>query len=121
MAFSSDVAAPCRDTRDEIAKMRLLAPLAAIAALTLSLAACETYYAYGYVDGYYDDFYGPWYDGYWGPGDVFFYRTGPRDHFHRDDGGHFRHMTSGGGFHSFHARAAAPAARGGTTAAPRHG
>ena len=70
----------------------LIATLAASAAL--GLAACESdgyydggggfsagYYGHGpryvWYDGWYDNFYGPVYDGYWGPGGAFFYRTAP--------------------------------------------
>ena len=79
--------------------------------LGMSLGACETYdhpgpgpYAYGYVDGYYDDYYGPLYDGYWGPDDYFYYRTGATGDYLRDNDHHFRH-DSAQGFHSFHGRA----------------
>jgi hypothetical protein len=71
--------------------------LAAAAALTLS--ACSTYgddYAYGYPGhtyasemAYYDNAYGPLYDGYW-DGDVFYYRVTPSGAYVRDDARHFR-------------------------------
>jgi hypothetical protein len=97
---------------------KTLAAVAFAAATALSLAACETTpydhggYAYGYVDGFYDDAYGPWYDGYWGPDDVFYYRAGPSGDFRRDDAHHFRHDMAQG-FHTFHGRAGrAPAGHG---------
>lgn len=84
-----------------------------IAAATLPLAACATddyyggrgYASIGYSDGYYpysgyyDGFYGPVYDGYWGADDYFYYRSAPtarayirgdRDHFRRDNNGDTR-------------------------------
>lgn len=43
-------------------------------------------------DAYYDNHYGPIYDGYWsgGNGGVFNYRTDPSQPFQQDTGGHFR-------------------------------
>jgi len=91
----------------------------------IGLAACEEdYHHHGffaggdvaYADGYYDDFYGPFYDGYWGDGDVFHYRTARDGDFRRDDAHHFT-RTAGNGFHNFHVRAA-PAPR---TGSPRAG
>ncbi|MDE1917302.1 MAG: hypothetical protein KGJ57_14660 [Sphingomonadales bacterium] len=76
---------------------------------TVPLAACEEdgyggVYSYGpgpyAYDGYYDGYYGPIYDGYWGSDNYFYYRHGAgdrayirggRDHFSRsipDRGGH---------------------------------
>jgi hypothetical protein len=84
--------------------------LVAAAAAAVSLGACMDMghhggpYAGGYVDGYYDNSYGNLYDGYWGDGDVFYYRTGANDTFHRDDAHHFRH-DSVQGFQTFHAHA----------------
>ena len=102
-----------------------LAPLAiAVAAVSLSLAACETsmghgdHYAYGYADGYYDDAYGPFYDGYWGPDSAFYYRNGPTGDYVRDSGNHFR-RDNAQGYHTFHARGGqAPAMAAGATGAP---
>lgn len=51
-------------------------------------------------DGYYDDFYGPFYDGYWGDG-GFYYSTGEGRPYVRDEGNHFRHESMDG-MHSFH-------------------
>ncbi len=72
-------------------------------------------YAY---DGYYDGFYGPIYDGYWGTDNYFYYRSGAHErryrrgdsaHFHRGDrgpGSNFRpmqgSMTPGRGIHTPH-------------------
>ena len=88
--------------------MKTLAAITLAAAMALSLGACADmgYHpgGYGYVDGYYDDAYGPFYDGYWGPDDAFYYRANAQDSYHRDDAGHFHH-TAGAGMHSFHARA----------------
>jgi hypothetical protein len=91
--------------------MKRLVFLVAAAAAAISLSACMSTghpggaYAGGYVDGYYDNSYGHFYDGYWGDGDVFYYRTGPNDNFRRDDARHFRHDNGGQGYHTFHARA----------------
>ncbi len=60
------------------------------------------FYAYhpiGY-DGFYDDAYGPFYDGYWGDG-GFYYSTGEGRPYVLDRDNHFRHE-SGEGFHAFH-------------------
>jgi hypothetical protein len=93
--------------------MKPLAALTFAAVAAFSLAACDTYgprpgpYAsVGFVDGYYDDYYGPFDAGYWGDDGVFWYRGG--DHqFHRDDAGHFR-RDNAQGFHSFHSPTAHP-------------
>lgn len=54
-------------------------------------------------NGYYDDFYGPVYDGYWGNDGFFYYRGGAGERrFRRGDAAHFRRDGApGGGFHSF--------------------
>ena len=95
--------------------------LAFVMAAAIGLGACESDFGrhggpyagadVAYVDGYYDDFYGPVYDGYWGDGDVFFYRSSPDTDFRRDDAHHFS-RSDGGGFHHMHMRAghAAPVA-----------
>lgn len=41
-------------------------------------------------NGYYDDSYGPIYDGYWGEADTFYYRGGREGPYLRDEGRHFR-------------------------------
>jgi hypothetical protein len=96
-------------------------PIMALAAATVaaaSLGACAAGYngpgpyAGGYVDGYYDDSYGPVYDGYWGDGDVFYYRASVTDTFHPDSAHHFR-RDNFQGYHNFHVHAGhAPSARG---------
>jgi len=92
----------------------------AAGAAALGLAACaddyghRSYYgaAIGY-DGFYDDAYGPFYDGYWG-GDGFFYYSDAAGHpFRRDEGRHFR-RDSAAGFHAVHGL-------GGHGPAPGHG
>ncbi len=89
--------------------MKRLASLAAATLAAASLGACmddmgyhHGPYAGAYISGYYDDAYGPFYDGYWGDGGVFYYRTGPTGEFRRDDAHHFRH-DAGQGFHNFRA------------------
>lgn len=51
--------------------------------------------AVDYGDGYYDGFYGPFVDGYWGA-DNFFYYKDPDNRWRRDEGHHFRHDAAGG-------------------------
>jgi len=93
--------------------MKMFAAIAFAAVTAMSLAACETTYGHhggaavsaDFVDGYYDDAYGPWYDGYWGPDDSFYYRANETDTFHRDDAGHVR-RDAAQGYHTFHGRAA---------------
>lgn len=90
--------------------MKRYLSLFAAAAAAVSLSACmgmghhDGIYAGGYVDGYYDDGYGPLYDGYWGDGDVFYYRSNANDTFHRDEAHHFS-RAAGTGNHTFHMRA----------------
>jgi hypothetical protein len=91
--------------------MKRLWIAAAIALPSLALGACATGYGevyaggpYGY-DGYYDDFYGPIYDGYWGSDGFFYYRSGHGDrHFRRGDTSHFvrGNAQPGGHFHEMH-------------------
>jgi hypothetical protein len=74
----------------------------------LALSACGGGYGYygasaGGPDVYYDNFYGPYTDGYWGPDEFFYYRGGDGA-FVRDENHHFqRHMFNGA--HGFHAHA----------------
>lgn len=78
--------------------------LGAAALLTLAGCAGPGYVGGGAMagyDGFYDDYYGPIYDGYWGDGGVFFYRSHPHGRYIRDGGGHFRHDAVNG-FHSMH-------------------
>ena len=75
--------------------------LAAVAAVGL-LAGCASGPGYGAqvavgYDGWYDDYYGPIYDGYW-RGNVFFFRDRDDRPFRRDDGRHFRRGAAEG-FH----------------------
>ena len=66
------------------------------------------YYGGAYVvgepvayDGFYDDYYGPFYDGYWARDGFFYYRRGPEGRFLADRGNHFRHDNHDG-FHQVH-------------------
>lgn len=95
-------------------KFVLIAP-----ALLLTLSSCADYQggmggrlAY---NGYYDDSYGPIYDGYWGEGDTFYYRSSRNGEYQRDSGQHFRHDAGdqsaardqngqGGHYHQFSVR-----------------
>lgn len=71
--------------------------LSAGAALILAGCAGPGYVGGGVAyDGYYDNAYGPIYDGYWGDGGVFFYRSGHRGRYIRDTGGHFRRDAQNG-------------------------
>jgi hypothetical protein len=77
------------------------------AAGALSLGACADggyggrhFGARGY-DAYYDDFYGPYAGGYWGPDDVFMFSRDRGGHYERDEAHHFRHA-GGSGFHGVH-------------------
>jgi hypothetical protein len=78
---------------------------AILALASLPLAACAGTYGgveygpgpYAY-DGYYDGYYGPIYDGYWGGDGAFYYRHGAGDRgFVRGDNAHFRHDAPQGG------------------------
>ena len=78
--------------------------------LALSACADDGYYHGGpYVgaglayDGYYDGFYGPIYDGYWGGDGFFYYRHGAGERrFVRSDPTHFRRDSAGGNFQQMH-------------------
>ena len=50
------------------------------------------------VDGnaFYDDFYGPFYDGYWTISGNYFFTTGPARPYVRDDGRHFSKVMASG-------------------------
>ena len=61
--------------------------IALAAALALGGCAGYDYDSAGY-SAYYDDAYGPFYDGYW-RGDDYFYSTGRGRPFIRDEGHHF--------------------------------
>ena len=82
----------------------------AIALSSLALSACvEDGYAglsLGPVmyDGYYDNYYGPIYDGYWGGDGYFYYRRNEQDRrYLRGDRNHFRRPggNPGRNFHPF--------------------
>jgi hypothetical protein len=91
--------------------MNRLIVAAAAALVSLPLAGCATGYGdvyaggpYGY-DGFYDDYYGPIYDGYWGSDGFFYYRGGAHEQrFRRGDSSHFVRggPPSGGHFHDMH-------------------
>lgn len=72
----------------------------------LALSGCATYGDYDdYYDdagfnAYYDDAYGPFYDGYW-RGGHFFYSPGRGRPYIRDEGGHFQ-RAPGGSMHGVH-------------------
>ena len=75
-------------------------------AAALALSGCaESGYGYGpYFAGdtvYYDDAYGPIYNGYWGAGDTFYYAPSRGRPFVRDEAHHFRHDQATG-YHSMH-------------------
>jgi hypothetical protein len=99
--------------------------LAAALLATAGLSACASYGPRGAPDGYYDaagynayydDAYGPFYDGYW-DGDAFFFSRGRGRPFERDDGHHFQ-RTAANGFHGVHGNFHAP--RGGHAAPAAH-
>lgn len=95
--------------------MKTISILACGAVAATLLAGCAsggygehvTSVGVGY-DGFYDDYYGPFNDGYWDRDGAFYYMDagGIR---HRDEGGHFRREAAPG-FHAVHGhgRAAAP-------------
>ena len=88
---------------------RFSLPLCATLA-AVSLSACAGDYGvngagygagpYAY-EGFYDDSYGPIYDGYWGDDGGFYYRNGEHDRrFRRGDSAHFsRSGAPGANFH----------------------
>ena len=83
-------------------KKLMLAALAAGGALLIAGCADEGYYHHGPMavgyDGYYDDAYGPFYDGYWADDGFFYYSDAPGHAYRRDDVHHFRRDV-GPGFH----------------------
>jgi hypothetical protein len=92
---------------------RLIIALCATIPAALVGGCADTGYGYGAdfyaggpyaYDGYYDDFYGPIYDGYWGDDGFFYYRSGAGDrHYHRGDRAHFNRESAGGAnFHAIH-------------------
>ena len=68
--------------------------------------------AYAY-DGYYDNHYGSFYDGYWGDDGGFWYRSTDRDtRYRRGDATHFRRDAgTGAGYQHFQGNITAPPAR----------
>ena len=85
--------------------MKKFAPaLGAVLALSM-LGGCATgfygsHHGDGFVaDAYYDDSYGPYYDGYWGTDGAFYYRDTADHPYVRDDAKHFRPDNAGGSFH----------------------
>ena len=84
---------------------KLLILTATVAVLGGGLSACGGggyHFAGGGYDAYYDDFYGPYVDGYWGDDGVFMYRHERGGAFTRDEGHHF-HRSAANGFHGVHA------------------
>jgi hypothetical protein len=87
--------------------MRVIVLKLAVASIAVALASCGSYHPGRYYagldyDAYYDDAYGPYYDGYWGDDGVFRYRMGPGRPFNPDSAGHFHHAAIAGthGVHS---------------------
>ena len=87
-------------------KRLIIALCATLPALSLTACYDGGYYGVGYAsgpyayDGWYDDYYGPIYDGYWGNDGYFYYRNS--DHvrdFRRGDQSHFRREGGGDKFH----------------------
>lgn len=80
------------------------APLIGAATLVLSLGACayegdhhrDHYVASVDYDGYYDDYYGPITDGYWGQDGVFMFTTDQGRSYRRDDDHHIQRDASAG-------------------------
>jgi hypothetical protein len=73
------------------------------ACLGLAASACaEGYYGPSAYGGgrlaYYDDYYGPYYDGYWAHDGYYYYSLGRDRPFVRDEGRHFRRDHGGPGF-----------------------
>lgn len=83
--------------------MRSLA-LLAVAAMSLALPSCASpghgYAALDY-DAYYDDAYGPYYDGFWGDDGIFYHRERGGMPYMPDHDGHFHHGPASG-FHGVH-------------------
>lgn len=75
--------------------------LVLVAALSVSACAEELGYGPTFASGlvYYDSFYGPYYNGYWGRDGFFYYSPGRGRPFIRDEGHHFHRDNPGPGFH----------------------
>ncbi len=97
--------------------MKRLLLATAILLPAFALSACDNGFGYGGTsvgvgyagspyayDGYYDGFYGPIYDGYWGNDQNFYYRRGDGERrFYRGDQGHFdRERARGENFRPMH-------------------
>lgn len=99
----------------------------ALLALTASLAlsACADNMGYGpYFGGeraYYDDYYGPFYNGYWGGDGAFYYSPGRGRPYLRDEGNHFHHDMPGGGYHGVQTHPGWVGGHGGGHGGGRHG
>jgi hypothetical protein len=77
-----------------VSALTVVAGIAALGAcsegpVTFDERASPQYAAGGPYDAYYDNAYGPIYDGYWS-GDTFNYRTAPDQGYQADTGSHFR-------------------------------
>lgn len=104
--------------------LALFGPLAGLCLAALPLGGCVTdtygdtgYYSAGVAwnpypyDVWYDDYYGPIYDGYWGGDGYFYYRTGANDRdWHRGSGNHFRHDSGGNNYHRYQGSTHQPSA-----------
>ena len=84
------------------------APLLGAATLMLLLGACVSDEDHGHrlhasvdYDGYYDDFYGPITDGYWGADGVFMFTTDQGRSYHRDEARHIQRDATAG-HHNIH-------------------
>jgi hypothetical protein len=96
---------------DRSGQMKTFSILACGAVAAALLGGCASGYGEGVTsvgfgyDGFYDDYYGPFVDGYWNH-NTFFYADG-RGHWLRDRGHHFR-RDAAPGFHSFHGHGHGP-------------
>ncbi len=81
--------------------------LLAIASISVALASCASAgHGRGGLasldyDAYYDDAYGPYFDGFWGDDGIFYHREHGGMPYMPDHDGHFHH-SGGGGFHGVH-------------------
>ena len=77
-------------------------PVLIAACAALALSACATdgvgWGGHGGYDAYYDDYYGPFADGYWDGDGAYWYSPGHGRPFVRDDAHHFQ-RGPGHGFH----------------------
>ncbi|THD58628.1 hypothetical protein [Phenylobacterium sp.] len=84
----------------------ILAATTAIGGAGLAGCASDGHHYFGGggggYDAYYDDFYGPYVDGYWGDDGVFMFRHERGGEFARDESHHFRRDTASG-FHGVRA------------------